>query len=56
MNILPMDTDDIIEILISNKTYTSLIDKFKILIDDTETRGSQWYLNSIRRYISSLNS
>ena len=55
MNILPLNTEDIIEILISNKTYSSLIDKFKMLINDTETRGSQWYINSIKTYIDNLN-
>jgi hypothetical protein len=49
------NTEDIIEILISNKTYSSLIDKFKMLINDTETRGSQWYINSIKTYIDNLN-
>ncbi|OCL81608.1 AlwI restriction endonuclease [Arcobacter porcinus] len=56
MNILPINTDDIIEILISNKTYNSLIDNFKVLINDTETRGSQWYNNIIKGYINSLNN
>ncbi len=55
MNILPLNTEDIIEILISNKTYSSLIDTFRMLINDTETRGSQWYINSIKTYIDHLN-
>ncbi len=56
MNILPLNTDDIIEILSSNETYTNLREKFIMLINDSETRGSQWYTNTVKPLINSLNN
>ena len=56
MNILPLETDDIIEILASNKKYFDLREKFIDLIKDNENRGSQWYKNVIKPALRSLNN
>lgn len=55
MNILPLDTDDLISLLGSNKSYDELRADFYDLIDNEEDRGSLWYKNSVRPYMSSLN-
>lgn len=56
MNILPLDTDDIIAILSSNENYIDLKERFIMLINDNEPRGSQWYTNTVKPLINSLNS
>ena len=55
MNILPLNTEDIIEILISNKTYIDLKPSFYELMEDSNDWGSKWYINSIKTYIDNLN-
>lgn len=56
MSILPFTTEDIIEILYSNENYRVLKEEFKRMINCSENRGSQWYLNTIKPFIESLNS
>ncbi|WP_164969008.1 AlwI family type II restriction endonuclease [Arcobacter sp. CECT 8989] len=56
MNILPLNTDDIIEILSSNEIYTNLREKFIMVINDRETRGSQWYTNTVKPLINRLSN
>ena len=55
MNILPLDTDDIISILRSQRDYEALRPHFYELIQHDEERGSKWYSNYIKPYMQSLS-
>ena len=56
MNIVPLDTDDIVCILKSNKKYMDLRDDFYKLLSVQEDRGSLWYSSHIKPYIQGLCS
>ena len=54
MNILPMDIDDVISVLKSNKTYKQLRPDFYTLINLDEDHGSVWYDNDVKPYFTNL--
>lgn len=54
MNIIPLDTDDVICILKSDKIYSELRQDLYNLIEVEEKRGSLWYSRHIKPYITSL--
>jgi|GEM_PF-5138244 len=54
MNIIPLDTEDIIYILKSDKKYTELKEYFYALISIDEDRGSLWYSQHIKPCIQNL--
>lgn len=56
MNILPLDTDDIVNILSSNQTYSQLRPKFYELIEKDNEWGSKWYEEEVKPFINSLNN
>ncbi len=56
MNILPLDTDDIVNILNSNKTYSELRPQFYKLINKENNWGSKWYYDEVKPFIEALNS
>jgi hypothetical protein len=56
MNILPLDTEDIVNILSSNKTYSQLRPEFYELIEKDNEWGSKWYQEEVEPFIISLNN
>jgi hypothetical protein len=56
MNILPMDTDDVINVLNSNKIYNEIKNDFYELFELEEERGSKWYVESVKPYFEGLVS
>lgn len=55
MDILPIDTDDLIEILKSNKKYDELRTNFYKLLAKSDNWGSKWYLNEVKPFIANLS-
>jgi len=54
MNILPIDTDDLVNILNSNKTYDELKDNFYELLAKDNNWGSRWYFDDVKPFIKGL--
>ena len=54
MDILPIDTNDLINILKSNKTYDMLKSSFYELLAKDNDWGSNWYANEVKPYIDGL--
>lgn len=55
MNILPLNTSDIIKILQSRRNYQSLIPHFRKLFASNNDYGSKWYNDEILPFINSLS-
>jgi len=54
MDILALDTDDLISVLKSNKTYQELkTDFYKLLANDNDW-GSKWYYDDVKPFIQGL--
>jgi len=54
MDILPLDTDDLISVLKSNKTYKELkTDFYKLLANDNDW-DSKWYYDDVKPFIEGL--
>ena len=56
MNILPLDTDDVVNILNSNKSYSELRPQFNEIIEKENDWGSKWYFNEVKPFIEGLSS
>ena len=54
MDILPIDTDDLVNILKSNKTYKELKFGFYELLAKDNDWGSKWYSNEVKPFIEGL--
>lgn len=54
MKILPLNTNDIVKILKSGRSYESLIADFYRLFESTNEWGNRWYNNEIAPFINSL--
>lgn len=56
MNILPLDCDDIITIINSDKKYSELKEDFSMLLEKENDWGSRWYKNEVKAFIQGLSS
>ncbi len=56
MNILPLDCDDIITIINSDKKYSELREDFSMLLEKENDWGSRWYKNEVKAFIQGLSS
>ncbi|RXJ84547.1 AlwI family type II restriction endonuclease [Arcobacter sp. CECT 8985] len=56
MNIIPLDTDDVVNILDSNIMYAELRPKFYEIIEKDNDWGSKWYYDEVKPFIENLNS
>ena len=57
MNILPLNCNDLIEILKSNKNYTSFCEKLRSVFDkNLSDFGSQWYSSEVQKFIKELKN
>jgi len=56
MNIIPLDIDDVINIINSNKIYSKIKLDFYSIIKSNEDWGSKWYQNEIKPYCKNLVS
>ena len=56
MNILPLDTNDLVNILNSNIPYSQLRPKLYELIEKENDWGSKWYTEEVKAFIESLNN
>jgi len=54
MNILPLDTDDLVDILKSTRTYSDLKNSFYELFNKNNNWGSRWYYNDVKTFIEGL--
>ena len=54
MKILPLNTNDIVKILKSGRSYESLTADFYRLFESTNEWGNRWYNNEIAPFINSL--
>ncbi|WP_181566274.1 PDDEXK family nuclease [Helicobacter monodelphidis] len=51
MKILPISTQDLINILYSNMPYADLLPRFYQVLKSKEMWGSKWYQNEIKKII-----
>lgn len=56
MNILPLDCDDIITMINSDKKYSELREDFSMLLEKENDWGSRWYKNEVKAFIQGLSS
>ena len=57
MNILPLNCNDLIEILKSNKNYISFCEKLRSVFDkNLSDFGSQWYSSEVQKFIKELKN
>ena len=54
MDILPIDTDDLVNILKSNRTYKELKADFYELLAKDNDWGSKWYSNDVKPFVEGL--
>jgi len=54
MDILPIDTDDLVNILKSNRTYKELKANFYELLAKDNDWGSKWYSNDVKPFMEGL--
>ncbi|MDA3057641.1 AlwI family type II restriction endonuclease [Campylobacter sp. VBCF_05 NA6] len=56
MNILPLSSDDLVQILISNKTYLQINADILEIFKSKNDFGSHWYQNEIKNFIENLQN
>ena len=54
MKILPLNTQDVVKILHSERSYDSLVPHFEALFESQNEWGSRWYENEIAPFVKSL--
>lgn len=56
MNILPLSTEDLIQILKSNKNYAELLSDFYETLQSPNDWGSKWYYGEVKHMIEKLGN